>query len=241
MMDRAIATASDAKYFVGLRTMLHSLRVHAPALPVFIFDCGLSAQQLEYLRSEGYQIVVPQGLDGPEWGHVTRATYARFSSCFLPARKILYLDADVVIVGFLDELFEYDCPLGVCREDGMPMWTHFHGSAALEYYGISRDSQVFNGGVFLLDVHYWGTRFHQEYLEKISKWGHECKFADQSCLNLIAYEKGEFMFIPKKWNTFPYELEKYPDFRIVHFHMSKKPWHDHFEHQDALQLWKMYM
>ena len=87
MMDRAIATASDANYFVGLRTMLNSLRVHAPALPVFIFDCGLSAQQLEYLRSEGYQIVVPQGLDGPEWGHLTRATYARFSFLFLTSKK----------------------------------------------------------------------------------------------------------------------------------------------------------
>jgi lipopolysaccharide biosynthesis glycosyltransferase len=241
MMERAIATASDAAYFVGLRVMLNSLRVHAPELPVFIFDCGLSAQQLHYLRAQGYHLVVPQGLDGPQWGHVSRATYARFSSCFLPARKILYLDADIVVVGFLDELFAYDCPLGVCREDGVPMWTNFHGNAALGYYGINRDSQAFNGGVFLLDVYYWRERFYQEYLGKISQWGHECKFADQSCLHLIAYEKGEFMFIPKKWNTFHYELEKYPDFRIVHFHMNKKPWHDHFEHQDALQLWKMYV
>ena len=240
MIDNAIATASDERYFAGLKTLLNSLHIHAPKMPVFIFDCGLTAIQLTELHSRGHKIVAPRTLDGPEWGHVTHATYARFSCCFLPAKKVLYLDTDIIVTGFLDELFEYDCPLGLCREDGMSLWTNFHGNCALDHYGISRDGQVLNGGVFLLDVHYWEDRFYQEYLSKISKWGHECKYADQSCLNLIAYEKREFMLIPKKWNTFHYELEKYPDFRVVHFHMSEKPWHNNFGHQDSLYLWKLY-
>lgn len=240
MIDRAIATASDANYFIGLHAMLNSVRAHEPELPVFIFDCGLTGWQLEYLKSKGFEIVVPKGLEGPEWEHITRATYARFSCCDLPARKILYLDSDVIVVGFLDEIFKHDCPLGACREDGMQVWTNFHGRDVLKHYDINPDNQSFNGGVLLLDVEYWGERFYKEYIDKLSKWKHEFKFVDQSCLNLIAYENGEFDFLPKKWNTFHYELEKYPDFRIIHYHMSTKPWHHNFQHGPAQELWKTY-
>lgn len=240
MIDQAIATSCDENYFVGLHVMLNSVRAHAPELPVFVFDCGLTEQQLEYLRSKGCEIMVPKGLEGPQWGYVTRATYARFSCCNLPARKILYLDADLIVVGFLDELFEHDCPLAGCREDGMPVWTQFHGNDALNYYGIDRDKQSFNAGVLLIDAAYWGERFYKEYMEKTLRWGHEFKFADQSCLQLIAFEKGEFTFLPKKWNTFHYELKKYPDFRIIHYHMSTKPWHENFQDPPALELWNLY-
>lgn len=240
MIERAIATASDANYFVGLCVMLNSVHAQAPDLPVFIFNCGLTKTQINYLQSAGYNIVIPNQLYGPTWGHVTSAVYARFSCCNLPVKKVLYLDPDLIVVGSLNDIFKYDCPLGVCREDGMQVWTNFYGKEAIVSYGIDEAKQSFNGGVLLINVEYWGERFYEEYLNKTRKWGYDFKFADQSCLHLIAFEKGEFEFIPKKWNTFHYELEKYPDFRIIHYHMSKKPWHKDFPACPALELWKQY-
>ena len=171
MIERAIATASDANYFVGLCVMLNSVHAQAPDLPVFIFNCGLTKTQINYLQSAGYNIVIPNQLYGPTWGHVTSAVYARFSCCNLPVKKVLYLDPDLIVVGSLNDIFKYDCPLGVCREDGMQVWTNFYGKEAIVSYGIDEAKRIIGspGTIPVLREIYFEYDSIDKYIERFRK------------------------------------------------------------------------
>jgi lipopolysaccharide biosynthesis glycosyltransferase len=236
--DRAVTCAADADYFVPLKVMLRSLRSQSPGLPVFIFDCGLTRSQRRDLAALGASLVQPKPLPGRTWGHVSAATYARFCSGMLPVRRAVYLDADILVTAPLEPLFEIDTPLGFCPESGRTVASQFSDPAPLRHYGIDPAAPAFNDGVMLIDVEYWRGRLYDEYLTKIRLWSECFAFGSQSCSHLIAYEHGDFSFLPKRWNVFPYELADYPDTAVLHFHTASKPWQKGYPDNAACRQWK---
>jgi hypothetical protein len=92
----AFYCVADDRYFLGAVGMVNSLRVVGHTEPVFILDCGLSAEQRELLSPHVTLVEAPS--DAPPWLLKTIAPLRH------PAEVTVLIDADIVVTRSLDEL-----------------------------------------------------------------------------------------------------------------------------------------
>jgi hypothetical protein len=88
----------DERYFLGAAGMINSLRVVGHTEPVFVLDCGLSAEQRRLL--EPHATVVRAPGEAPPWLLKTIAPLRH------PAEVMVLIDADIVVTRSLAELIE---------------------------------------------------------------------------------------------------------------------------------------
>ncbi len=156
-------------------------------------------------------------------GHVSWATYARFllgELLPLDARRVLYLDSDLIVVGPLDGIL--DCSAvasGQIRPivQAVPRDSGHH----LQEFGF-RSDRYFNAGVLLVDLEQWRREGIQNQLfQRAEQLFGKLHLWDQDVLNFGLEEK---------WSELPGHLnepalEKWSeDARIVHFVGGTKPW-----------------
>jgi lipopolysaccharide biosynthesis glycosyltransferase/sulfatase maturation enzyme AslB (radical SAM superfamily) len=185
-------------------------------------------------------------------------TYFRL---FLPQvlpnyKKILYLDADMVVRHDIAELFDIDLEgnfLGAVRDPiitGSQESSVFNTKEYMSKLGIKNAYNYFQAGVLILDL---------EKLSSISKnmieyaASNECMLVDQDVLNLFC--QGKVKFIDNIWNvdvntiamsvidSAPPDVKKrYISNRenayIYHFAGDIKPWKD-TSHEFANYFWEM--
>ena len=97
-----VVTACDQKYFFGVVALMKSIKVNSP-LPVTVINQGMEGDQIEYLKSLGANVI-----------DVTRSINInddRFGCCYVlfdidnaPYDRLLYLDADMLVLGDLTHL-----------------------------------------------------------------------------------------------------------------------------------------
>lgn len=92
----AFYSVADSKHFLGVIGLLNSVRVLGHNEPVFILDCGFTAEQRALI--EPHAVVVK----GPLGVHPTLLKM-RLPRAY-PADVMVLLDADVIVVRALDEL-----------------------------------------------------------------------------------------------------------------------------------------
>lgn len=177
-------------------------------------------------------------LDGlPNPGVYSWAAYLRlFSASLLPfLDKVLYLDADVIIAGSLQDLWNMDIAGYSCAAvyDTILSYSITQDYIGYDYYSLG----YANSGMLLLNLAYW--RKHQvqthfvEYLRT-----HSVRLCDQDVINIILH--GTIKFIHPRWNchtgyfAFPplvrndqkkYIKNLWRNARIVHFTGPAKPWY----------------
>jgi hypothetical protein len=96
MMPAAFYCVADDRYFLGAVGMINSLRVVGHAEPVFVLDCGLSAEQRRLLAPHVTLVDAPG--EAPPWLLKTIAPLRH------PAEVMVLIDADIVVTRSLDEL-----------------------------------------------------------------------------------------------------------------------------------------
>jgi lipopolysaccharide biosynthesis glycosyltransferase len=227
---RCIVTSSDAKYFPALMALLRSLKATNPGIPVTVFDGGLTSRQARK-ASRLARVVRKQPfveLEGKgKFSYIGSATLLKFEAAQLDHEKVLYLDADMVVLEDLEELFSFPCgSVGVVPEVNAVknMFRPRHRQTLAENINIDWNAPGFNAGLFALRPAEWRD-LPERALALIESFGPEVfsKTKDQQLLNIIF--AGKTFTFPGRYNFSPFydKAEEAP--AIVHYLTALKPWH----------------
>ena len=156
-----ILFASDRSYSAHLATALFSLLEHNPKWQFYIHvaTTDLTDQDVDILNditsSFGVKLKVHYLSNTMFYGlvlnhHFTNANYYRiFADELIPADSVLYLDADLIVVDSLDDLF------GTNLGDSYLAAVENPGFNRHDELGMDRESKYFNSGVMLINLKKW--------------------------------------------------------------------------------------
>ncbi|MHC1718032.1 MAG: glycosyltransferase family 8 protein [Acidaminococcaceae bacterium] len=175
--------------------------------------------------------------------HITRAAYYRLIiDKLVPSdvKKALYLDADVLVLGDIEELWNVDITdyaIGAVEDAGLR-------DIIKELKNKLRmpcNAKYFNSGVLLMNLSYWREHsIGEKMLVFFQTCSPDLPHHDQDALNSVLWN--ETLFIDPKWNVHKEVFHHYflPDRdkrltkefinavrhpAIVHFTGKIKPWH----------------
>jgi hypothetical protein len=98
MPEHCFYTVADSRYFLGVAALINSLRLSGNAEPVTVVDCGFEPHQRELLEREATLIRAPGA---------ARPNYMKWHGPLeRPARVMVHLDADVIVLRALQPLVE---------------------------------------------------------------------------------------------------------------------------------------
>jgi lipopolysaccharide biosynthesis glycosyltransferase len=148
--------------------------------------------------------------------------------------KVIFLDADLIIMGSLAELWETDISDYYIATTPTPC--DFQEIKYNKALGIADNSLYCNTGVMLVNLQKWrDENIEKKLLETEKRYRGIYKFYDQCILNAALFEK--IRYIDEKWNFRPLLWKnksllkrKYPDAfispKIIHWADPIKPWKD---------------
>lgn len=166
--------------------------------------------------------------------HYTIDTYTRvWLADFFPAdtHRVLYLDADMVVVGDIAPL--WNTGLGGALMGAVDIPGSDQGVRRL---GMRMEDGYFNAGLLLIDLDQWrATQADRALIEYIQKWPERLEY-DQDVLNACFFQRTKRL--DYKWNVIrPFyreplvlplarpEIEAVRrDAVIIHFNGGSKPW-----------------
>lgn len=234
-------TAADQHFVPGLWALLTSLARHCPRRSVCVLDCGICDDSLRRLRwsfpnVEFCPLAEAEGLPFPSVGSM--ATYARLQlgRVFSRQNKLLYLDADVILLGDLRELDEIALDsnevLAACVEPYTPTFGSHNGVLDYSELGFESSTPYFNAGVLLIDVPRWNdARIEARSLEYLRNPERRITLFDQEALNVTLARR--WKKLEPEWNVSRFWMcadrrSARPGIlsnaRLVHFLSSDKPW-----------------
>jgi len=235
----ALVCAADEAYAmplaVAVRSVLENLRPDAH-LRLFVVDGGLRARtRLRLLKSwRGFSVSITwlepelSLLEGvPTKDYVSHAPYLRLLlPRLLPTdlQRVIYLDADLVVLGDLSELWEMALQGKAClaaRDIGHPYisreltrpnasaWERerrLYRSLPITNYkelGLDPHAEYFNSGVMLIDLDLWRRENLEEKFLQCMRNNHEhIRFWDQYVLNVVL--SGRWGRLESVWNRQPF-------------------------------------
>jgi lipopolysaccharide biosynthesis glycosyltransferase len=247
-----IVLACDEAYAMPLATTLRSIveanRSNYP-LDFHIFSDGIS----EYTRRKVLDSL-PTGSASIRWvevdlepykkfstlSHISKITFARFLiPTIFPSTvsKVLYLDADILVLDDLKPLWEtklQDALVGAVV-DGLNSKLKNDDPSLKD---VPRVKCYFNAGILLINLDLWRK---EEIPKKVMEYlilHPNSRFSDQDALNMVC--DGRWKKLDPRWNFVDY-YEKVnisdlgPTQRpgIIHFATWEKPWNDNINHINA--------
>jgi UDP-glucose:(glucosyl)LPS alpha-1,3-glucosyltransferase len=247
-----VAYGIDKNFFLGCAVSITSILLANPNLDFsfHIFTNYINDElrnKLEQLADQYNTEITIYLVDDdnlsnlPTTKNWTIATYFRFIVAdyfYEKLDKILYLDADIVCKGPLQELstldFDNNAAYVVTEKDSM--WWN---KCAIRLNESHLSSGYFNAGFLLINLKRWQEfNINRKALELLSDSNLSPKFThlDQDVLNLLLFDKVKYL--DKKYNqqvNINYEL-KYrseindyspitPETILIHYIGPTKPWH----------------
>ena len=260
-----VAFTVDENYLPYLKASIRSLLKNAGSTPIEVLICHYNIDesvQNDFLdellgRKEFYahevRFVSFKGLvdDGclsaiGSIGYLTQCASYRLAIplAFPNYDRMIYLDSDLLVVGNIAELFNFDLKgnwLGAVRDLGYPDFyaTRSGRQKWCSEHGLGNVYSYFNSGVLLYDM-----KAMREYapLEKLVEAGiNSPDFPDQDGLNIIC--QGHVRLLPEIWNvTIGFAMKHQPqlleDAAILHFATGEKPWIN--RNVPFAELWWLY-
>lgn len=146
-------------------------------------------------------------------------------------QKVIFLDADIQVVGDISTLFGLDLegkpfaavPDVVIHSDALGQWQSYLGGLGLDT-GIS----YANTGVLVIDPARWEQQdLSARVLDYVNKHAAACFLADQSAVNALV--RGQFTKLSPIWNMlsvlwFRSSLAELVSPAVFHYSGSSKPW-----------------
>jgi lipopolysaccharide biosynthesis glycosyltransferase len=243
-----VACAADGPYALPLAVMLRSAESRldpAFALEVYAVDGGLSPEQRDRIeRSLGSRVelhwVAPErsafaGL--PLWGRMPIATYDKLGiGRWVPSSidKVLWLDADVLVLGDLADLWRTadgsDAVLRATQDDRVPTVASRFGVTPYASLGLVGGAKYFNAGVMAVNLARWrAAEVEDAALSYLRRHRDRVYFWDQEALNVALAGRWEELSPVWNWNPSNGGLDR-PSLdaatapRILHFSGYLKPW-----------------
>lgn len=260
MLPVNVVFASDSRYVEHLAVAICSLfeNNRVLRLEVYVINADISKSEWRNLetiaRRYGRNLTDVKISDVDLEGlitahHFTKGMFYRlFIAEKLNVSKALYLDADIVVEGSIEELYATkidDTYLAAVIEP------EFDRYADLEMY---EDSKYFNSGVMLLNTELFRRdRIKDRVLDFVRRKPWAVPFPDQCGLNSVV--NGRWKELHPKFNVQGYFFEAkveacsgfFPDGEvasarnkpvIVHYTGSTKPWHFRSDHPYKKRYWK---
>lgn len=141
---------------------------------------------------EADRLLAEKGIE--KWSGSYATFYKLFTCCnFTDIDRILYIDADTVVQGSLEELCDYDMGNYPCAMAGSGMT-----AAVKNYLGIQ---DYFNAGVIYFNLDYWRKNGVQEKILKMVNAPDNKKstmIGDETFINLVFH--GQIKKLPLKYN-----------------------------------------
>lgn len=162
--------------------------------------------------------------------------------------RVLYLDADILCTGSLDELASMDLSDTIALVVSDVGWKT--GTLPDGRYNVLKlqHKEYFNAGVVFINIKKWEeNQVSTEAIDALVKRGKELTFNDQDALNIVL--NGRVRYIDKKWN-YIYSMiadlkggrttvSSLGDAALVHFAGAIKPWNNWCRHE-AAAIFKKY-
>jgi len=189
--------------------------------------------ELHFVRPEDIQSMA--SFKAKSAPHVTTAAYFRLLlSSILPetVKKVLYLDADTIVLSDLAEMLRID--LAGAAVAGVP---DYSAKDMTERHQIK---QYINTGVMLLDLDQWRQKdYGVRCMTFASQNQEKLYFGDQCTINLLFQDS--LNLLHSKWNFYvtPFQQSKPSEnIAILHFITGDKPWHSWYENEVAKLYWR---
>lgn len=172
-------------------------------------------------------------------GHIGLPAYYRLALAeFLPKNldKVIYLDADILVLGNLKELWEID--LGSNAFAAVTDATMANFATRLN---MPADAAYFNSGVLLVNLTYFrGNKVFEQATTYYLANKERITFHDQDILNGLLHDR--WLQLPAKWNIQIFKsknrrllLKKdFSQTALVHFLGNVKPWHYGCNYSNAI-------
>lgn len=245
------AFACDDNYSPHLGVLLLSILEHISMdrkYEFIVLDGGISIKNKTWLektvdsyRLKGFDVLFTC-IDMQEafkcsylYSYYTTAIYYRLMLPeILPMhKKIIYLDADMVVLTDIAELYDYDLkgkPLGACLDragdPNIALWFDKKTRSRnyiINYVGIKDVKNYFNSGMLLLDLEKIRSLNIMDNIIADAK-ENTYRFPDQDVLNKHFYKNVEYIDIA--WNFYNVSNPAVKNRRICIVHYLEKPWVD---------------
>lgn len=232
--EHNVIFCADDGYAAHLGTAIYSLLINNRGLPVTItvLTSDMSPKNQARLGKICGNFSTPFRIEFVQEGlfsdlvlrnHLTTSTYFRLlAPDFIKSQKCLYLDSDVLVVGSIAELFEYDLNdyyLAAVKNPG------FQGHPGL---GMSPSSHYFNAGVMVMNLSKWRKHGIRNLVFEFTLANSAAILhADQCGLNAVI--DGDWLGLRDDFNlqTATRKADETSRMQpiIVHFTGNSKPWH----------------
>lgn len=251
MTDLHLLSGSDERFAPGLLVAVGSALLHLPpgtSSVVHILDGGLTASSRERLEklcgrlgsratfhpvdTEGFAAFQP-GAGG------SRMYYARLRAAeFVPASRVVYFDADMVVLADLRKLARSDMSGHIAFACADRKVARLADDCPWPLTEEEKQLTYFNSGFMLIDLDAWrAARISETALALAARPDSGYKWHDQSVLNHAL--RGRTQILPPMWN-WQYELVPDPwpeEGAVLHFTSSKKPW-NHYGADLRHRIWR---
>lgn len=248
-----IAFCVDDHYCRSMGATITSIIDHNPGVQfvfhVFAFTISEDNRKRFSQLEDKYNVVTHIHIIDPavfqKFAHISQFSYYSptiFTRLLIPSvlqgtvDKVLYLDADILCVGSIDELIHMDISNSVAIVVPDAEETTRRRCAALQL----SQQKYFNSGVMYMNVDLWiANKITENTIHAILENGKNFRFPDQDALNVVL--EGRVQFIDRKWNflyDLIHDLEK--DKRqlrpagnpvFIHFAGAVKPWNNWCLHE----------
>jgi lipopolysaccharide biosynthesis glycosyltransferase len=168
-------------------------------------------------------------------GHLTAATYYRvLLGSILPPDidRVLYLDADTIVLSDLRPLFERDlgaAVIGAALDRGSAQMAAKRGLA-----------RYVNSGVLVMDLQRWRQGdFARRCLDFAARHPEQISYGDQCAINVVCAD--DVQVLEPRWNRFVVAQtpsDDAGDAAILHYITGDKPWHAWYENDLSFHYWR---
>lgn len=248
-----IAFCVDDHYFRSMGATITSIIENTPGVRfvfhVFAFSVSADNQrrlaQLERQFDVQTQIHIIDPAVFQQFAHFTQSSYyspSILTRLLIPkvlqgkVKTVLYLDADILCVGSIQELIHMDLSNTIAAVVPDAPATTARRTVAL---GL-KHPQYFNSGVMYMNVDLWmANKITESTIDAILKDGKDFRFPDQDALNVAL--DGRALFMEKKWNYLygligdldqdRRKMQLEGEAVFIHFAGAVKPWNDWSQHE----------
>lgn len=253
-----ICTAADEGFAPGLLVMIASLlsSLHKDdTLTLHLMNGGLSTTTINKLRNLCETIhpncyinnIIIDTTNFEEFDRLSEKTYMYYArlkmGSFIKAEKVIYIDADMLILRDLKKLWDYpmqESPILVC-----PDYSHrkLADDCPLVLTDRERELPYFNSGLMVINLNYWRANLIEAQSIELAisfKNTYKCKHHDQTVLNYLFRNNAHF--ICKEWNwqwLNTYNPAKSTNINYHFIFKDEKPWL-YFGSNISHLIWRYY-
>lgn len=249
-----LVVVSDDHYMILVAALLRSVEAHVPKetkIDLWIVSDGVSAEsktkmaasvnpQVTTIHWKEIQEAIPPGIQLPkDLSSYPLNIYMRlFIPYFIPqeVEKVLYLDADMIVLHDLTRLWHTDISnyvVGAVLDPRLKTFdNNWGGIKNFKALGFKGTTPYFNTGMLLINTVKWRAANATEQIVKtINDNKRYANYPDQYGMNIVLHDK--WLRIDDRWNHFVTERDKTP--YILHY-VERKPIYNTYKNGEDFRL-----